>query len=192
MRSLFEQAPFYFLLASSSTVLFLLKLGLLSLGLGKDVDATLAEVDGADQLGGKDSVSAFSFLSSQSILAFLMGFGWLALAAKVEWNLTIVWVLPVAGIFGFLMMLMTALIGWWITKLEQVGRSNRWSLVGSQAKVYLTVPARGQGEGQIELVLDGARRIVRAINADAEPIPSFSEVVVVSVEGKRLVIKRKD
>ena len=78
----------YFIIAAGATALFVIRLILMLFGADDadtdfDVDADGA-LEGADEMG---SGAAFNLFSLLSILAFLMGVGWMGLTARVTWDL---------------------------------------------------------------------------------------------------------
>lgn len=57
--------------------------------------------------------------------------------------------------------------------------------------MYLTIPAKGQGQGQVEVTVSGRRKIIRAISSGAE-IPAFADVTVVAAQDdESLVVEPK-
>jgi hypothetical protein len=209
----------YFGMAVFGTTLFVLKL-ILSLigghgdldGGGLDVGGDVSHIDFADahgdlghgEVSGGDahvehdgatvhpgSGAAFRLLSVQSILALLMGMGWAGLAARVEWHFSALPALVVAGQFGFAMMLLSAFLSYQIRRLDREIVVDLRTCIGTVGRVYLTVPASGQGKGQIEVTVSGRRRILPAVSA-GEAIPAFVPATVLRIEadGALLVEKR--
>lgn len=198
-------ATVFLYMALASTVLFTLKLGLSLLGGHGDMDsgldaggdATHFDSSGGDATSGGDgatggdahgdtpghhgSVSGFTLLSIQSVLAFFMGAGWLGLAARMEWR----WALPTSllasGFFGFLMMVMTSYLLFLTRRLSKEIKVDFESCVGSVGRVYLTVPAQGNGQGQVEVNVSGRLRILPA-SSTGDEIPAFAQVTVVRME----------
>ena len=90
----------YFLMAAVGTVLFLLRLvvGLFGGDTG-DFDSDIAHA------GTDGSFNLFSLLS---VLAFIMGTGWMGLAARIDWGLSRPVAVVLAVSFGTLMMFLAA------------------------------------------------------------------------------------
>ncbi|MBP7936948.1 MAG: hypothetical protein KA354_20080 [Phycisphaerae bacterium] len=187
-------ATFFFWVALASTVLFTLKLSLSLLGGGHgDMDAGLdaggeaTHMDGSsgdahgDTPGHHGSGAAFALLSVQSVLAFLMGMGWSGLAARVEWQWPTLPTLLVSGLFGFSMMVMTSYLTFQLRRLNREIPVDFESCVGSVGRVYLTVPAQGRGQGQVEVKVSGRLRILPA-SSTGDEIPAFASVTVMRVE----------
>ena len=52
--------------------------------------------------------------------------------------------------------------------------------IGKTARVYLTLPPQGEGEGQVEVSVSGRKKVLRAVSKDAQ-IEAFTAVTVVDV-----------
>ena len=183
MEEVFSQNPVYLILAIFGTTLFLLKM-LLFLMVG-DADGADFEADTIDTGG-----AAFSVVSTQSILAFLMGAGWIGLAAQREWGFSDFKSLLAAVFFGFLMMLFSSFLTFKIKKFNSVTKVNLKDAVGSTGRAYTNVPAKGKGIGQVEVTVGGKQQILQASSAD-EAIKSFDSVKVVDVDDSgNLIIKK--
>ena len=186
----------YFALASLATLLFLGRLALVLIGMdgsdhGGDFDVTVLD-DG----GGAGDVSdhgqghthgAFALFSTLSVLAFFMGAGWMGLAARITWQLG-----PGAsGLaslgFGFACMLLAAFLMSNVYRLNKEVSVDMESCVGEAAQVYLTVPPKGRGRGQVRVTVSGRSRIFPAESSGPE-LPAFATVTVVSVRPDRTVI----
>jgi len=141
---------------------------------GLDVD-----VDHGD--AHADSSAVFSLFSLLSILAFFMGAGWMGLACRLEMGLGTVLSALVAGGFGSLLMVMAAGLMWGMRKLSREITWDAKSCIGSGARVYLTIPEKGRGRGQVEVSVSGRRKVLPAISTDRK-IDSFMAVTVVDVE----------
>ena len=186
----------YFGLASLATLLFLGRLALVLIGMdgsdhGGDFDVTVLDAPG-DVGAGADhgqghTHGAFALFSTLSVLAFFMGAGWMGLAARITWQLS-----PGAsGLaslgFGFACMLLAAFLMSNIHRLNKEVAVDMSSCVGETAQVYLTVPAKGQGRGQVRVTVSGRSRIFPA-ESDGPELPAFATVVVRSVRADNTVI----
>ena len=166
-------AAAYFVVAITSTSAYVLKLGL-SL-VGGSVETDVADLD-ADL----DSTASFSLFSVLSVLAFLMGASWIGLAGRLNWGLGSLLAGTLAAGFGAALMTGSAGLMYAVQRMTHVPRYNLRSAVGRTGTVYLTVPAKGQGEGQVEIDVSGRRKIVAAVSEDYE-IPAFAAARVIGV-----------
>ena len=162
----------YGVLAIVGTLLFVVRLSmaLFSGGDGGDFD-----VDG--DVGTDASFTLFSLLS---IMAFIMGTGWMGLAARIDWDLGRAVSALLAVGFGTTMMLLASGLMYMTRKLNRDVQYDVRTAVGKTARVYLTLPPRGGGEGQVEVSVSGRKKVLPAVSNDAQ-IEAFTAVTVVDV-----------
>jgi len=178
----FTDSTVYFTMAMVGTLFFLLRMFTLLFGGADGGDFDLDHSDGVEGHHG-----GFSFFSLLSILSFLMGAGWLGLACRREWGLTAPLSALCASGFGFLLMTISSVGIYQMRKMNQAGSYDVKTCVGSIGRIYLKVPAKGQGRGQIEITVDGRRKVLPAISASTE-IASFAAARVVGVQEDETLI----
>ena len=162
----------YLVMAVLGTLLFLIRLGFTYFGGGGsdfDLDADF------------DSDASFSFLSVLSILAFFMGAGWMGLACRLDWGLGRLPTSLIAAGFGFTMMLGASGLSYMARRLNRTIDYDLRTAVGRVARVYLTIPEKGQGHGQVEVSVSGRKKVVRAVSAG----PRFEAFTDVTIVGAR-------
>ena len=137
-----------------------------------DIDGDMADVGHAD--------SAFSMFSLLSILAFFMGAGWMGLTARVDWDLSSMVSAMAAAGFGIVLMAMASALMAFARSLNQVVEYDHNTAIGKTASVYMTIPERGQGRGQIKVTVSGRLKMMDAISSGPR-IPEFQSVKVLSV-----------
>jgi hypothetical protein len=174
------------------TGIFLIKLFFMSLGGGDDLDiggdasAATADIDGGHSAHGHNAGLA-SLVSVPGISAFVMGFGWGGLGALkgLQWS--------VLASMGIGLVAGVAMSGLFIAlvvstrKLAASGNINFAEAKGGEAEVYATIPAQGQGRGQVRLIIAGRQRIVQAIS-NTGAIATSSRVRVVEVKSDNSVV----
>lgn len=165
----------YTVMALAGTALFLVRLGLTAIG--GDADDGGLDVS---ELGG-DSDAAFSFFSSLSILAFFMGTGWMGLACRLDWGLSQGASALAASGFGLVAMGVSSGMMTMTRRLNSEPKIDMGTAVGHTARVYLPIPARGQGHGQVEVTVSGRRKVVRAAS-NSRALASFEDATVVDVQ----------
>lgn len=171
---------FYFALAMFSTVLFILKLAIFSFA-GSDADLHIHETDVTDP--------SFTFLSVQSVLAFLMGFGWIGLAGIREFGLGIKLSSLLALVVGLFFMYLSARLMYQVKKLNSgVTKVDYNVCIDKPGKAYVRFAPNGSG--QIQIDLNGRLATLGAINASSEEINSFEQIKVVKVENNILYIEK--
>lgn len=162
-------AMVYVVMAFAGTLLFLVRLGLTYFGGGGsdfDLDADF------------DSDASFSFLSVLSILGFFMGAGWMGLACRLDWRLGRLSSSLIAAGFGVAMMLAASAMSYGARRLDRTIEYDMRSAVGCIATVYLPIPEKGQGTGQVQVSVSGRKKVVRAVSAGPR-FEAFTEVRVV-------------
>ena len=162
-----------------ATVLFLLKLFVFMI-VGGDM-----EVD-ADFDAITETETSFGFLSVQSILAFLMAFGWCGLAALNHLNVGIKLSIVIAVLTGLFFMWLSAYIMFNIKKLNKKIVVDINELAGKTGKAYSAFEPNA--EGKIEIILNNKLSILDAINLSEEKIDAFSEIKVEKIEDKKIYI----
>ena len=61
------------------------------------------------------------------------------------------------------------------------------SALGKTARVYMTIPKRGAGQGKVEVDVSGRRKILEAVSTDGK-LEQFSSVRVVEVRDDHTLI----
>lgn len=169
----------YLIIAFASTVLYVLKLIIFSI-FGGDTEIstdfdTICETD-----------ISFNFLTIESILAFLMGFGWLGLAGLVKWHVSAVISLLIAAVTGLIFMFLSAYLMFCVKKLDKKIKIDLNECVGKTGRTYTSF--KPYSEGQIEIEINKQLKVIEAFNSTDEEIPSFEPIEVEKVENNRIYI----
>ena len=174
-------ATIYLFLAVTATLLFVVRMGLqffvgeVGAHLDADIDAHM------------DSTGAFELFSLLSVLAFFMGVGWMGLACRVNWGLGSAISAVSATAFGLSLMGLSAGLMYAVRQMTHEGRYDVKTAIGKTGKVYLTIPARGQGQGQVEVTVSGRHKVMPAMSTKDE-IPAFTRVTIVDVVGEETYV----
>jgi membrane protein implicated in regulation of membrane protease activity len=173
----------YWLIASVSTLIFVILLGLMFIG--GDSEGVDFDHDGDVSLAHADSIDLFSL---KSILAFLMFFGWSGLAA-ISLGMKFWWFsLGISFVIGFIMMFFTAWVIMLLYSLQQDGTMKINKAVGLTGEVYISIPPKMQGQGKVEILLNGSYKTLDAVTRESQEIKINSMVQVIDVEGDTLVV----
>src|ERR1043165_1187826 len=109
-----------------------------------------------------------------------MGFGWVALGAYrgtgFHWAPSVV--LGIAGGVAMVWLLGLTLKG--MHDLQSSGNVDVRNAIGQEADVYLTVPSRGEGRGQVRVTVQDRQRIYNAVT-DGEALPTSARVRITRV-----------
>jgi len=159
----------YFIMAAVGTILFLLRL---VIGLfGGDAGDFDADVD-----AGTDA--SFTLFSLLSVMAFVMGTGWMGLACRIDFGLS----RPLSALlsvgFGLFMMFLASGLMAMTRKLNRHVEIDPRTAIGSTARAYIKIPAKGMGLGQIQVSVSGRLKTVAAVST-GKAIAAFADVKVV-------------
>lgn len=190
LSELFQSPALWFTVpALLGTGIFLLKLTMILAGFDHGSDAGHGDIGHGhgDGHGHEDGGGAFKLVSVQAAFGFIMGFGWSGLIClkSFEWSATTSVLGGFIGglAFGFLVSLL--LHG--AKKLESSGNITMAKAVGAEGDVYANVPAKGQGRGQVRIVLGTRERIVQA-TSQGPALNTGSRVRVVHANADNSII----
>jgi hypothetical protein len=174
----------YFVMAMIGTSLFVIRL-VLAMFAG---DAAEFDVDGdVDGHGGTDA--SFTLFSLLSVMAFIMGAGWTGLASRVDWGMSRGPSAITAIGVGAAMMLAASGLMYGLRKLSTDPHYDTSTAVGRTAKVYMRIPAKGDGRGKVQVDVSGRLKTMAAVS-EGDEIAAFVDVEVVSVrDDETLVVK---
>lgn len=181
-----EQFFYLIALVSTGIMFFFLLLNLVGF-VGGDVDMH----DGGTGDGGDGSPhpSGLGLLSLRTVLAFMVGFGWTGagiLEAGQPMYIAVVAAVVVGQIFMMAVFwLMRVLHG-----MAESGTADPKQAEGKTGTVYTPIPPKGEGTGQIQVMVEGRLREHRAISEERVALPTGSSVKVVKVlDGNTMVVE---
>lgn len=166
------QALWFTVPAIFGTLAFIVRLFLLGAGgddghggggHGADV-GTHGDVMGATDAMHDDADNLTGFFSVQSFLSFFMGFGWGGLGALkgLGWPW---WGAVLLGLVaGLGMVLLLAVVMRNVRRLEASGNIHVRATLGATGDVYVAVPEKGKGVGEVRLVIGDRQRMVNAVS----------------------------
>lgn len=169
----FEQ-QIYYAIAIVATVLVVFQTALLLVGGADD----LADAGDVDMDGPGEHPSGIAIVSSRTVVAFFVGFGWTGVvAAGNRPELAVVAAVLMGLLFGAaIFYLMRALHG-----LRHSGSLDYHNALGAIGTVYLPIPAAMDGGGRIQVIVQGRLRVVQALTRHPERIESRARVRVVDL-----------
>lgn len=198
----------FFIIAAPATIIILLQTILLIFGGGTgapdtDLDSDITGIgdsgdtnfpdtpDMDDAVSGHDVGDAgLRLFSVRGIMAFLTVFGWtgvvlLEMGVGQAISVIISLILGSAALVG-----MAALIRS-LMALAENGNADYRRALGKTARVYLTIPPAGQGQGKINLMLGEALGEFWAVTEGREAIPTGASVRVVDLSGGVYTVERE-
>lgn len=186
-----ESAAWFTIPAFIGTGVFFLRLLLMSLGgAGLDLHHDLgADMHGALDAHDVDTSHAFHVLSIQSIAAFLMGFGWGGLGSLRGTGWSPLTSVAVGILAGAVMVWVLGLMLKAAYDLQSSGNIAAGDAVGNEALVYTSIPAQGDGGGQVQVIINQRQRTYNAVSV-GPPLHTNSRVRVVGiVDQKTLTVE---
>ena len=120
------------------------------------------------------------FLSIQNLSAFFMMLGWVGLAMMRSSGFGPIPATAAGILAGFVSASILMKVTNSLMKLSQTGTARTTSAIGKTGRVYLRIPA--DGDGQIEVDVDGRLKVCDAISADGTEIKTDSQVFVIDVK----------
>jgi hypothetical protein len=185
LNALFTQDAIWFgVPALVGTGLFIVRMVLMLVGADHSHD--VPDTDVATDVDGHDAAGAFKALSLQTLMAFAMGFGWGGIFGLYTLNWELGRSMIVALGAGVLMVWLLAVLLKMVMDLQSSGNFKLDSVVGCEGDVYVGIPARGQGSGQVRLVISDRMRIINA-QSEGDSVPTSSRIKVVRVNGDNTV-----
>ena len=171
----------FYNIAIFATIVFVIKLAIFSF-FGGDTEVH------ADFNTEFDSDTSFDFISIQSLLAFLMGFGWMGYAGLVQfgWSNSVS-ILSAIGV-GLFFMLGSAYLMFLVKKLEKNVKKDKATAIGKIGKAYTNFAPNGNG--QIEININEQLTVVEAINTKAEEIKAFENIKVIKIDNDVMLIEK--
>jgi membrane protein implicated in regulation of membrane protease activity len=146
------------------SVLFVWQLIMAFIGMdfgGHDMDTHVEPATTHDTPHDANDASAtFKLLSVRSVLAFCTIFTWAGALYLRSPGLTTALAMTYAILWGLLAMVLVAMLLRAVEKMAETGSQRLEDCVGSEAVVYLDIPAHGTGE--IRLLCNGVMTLIKA------------------------------
>ncbi len=147
-----------------------------------------ADLDGMDAGEGGDT----GLFSIRSVGAFFTGFGWTGVAMLQNGQGTGAATFA-ATVVGMIFLGMVFYLMRYIFSLREEGTLNYANAVGEVGAVYLPIPPKRKGIGQIEVLVQGRMRTVRALTDDEKKIGNRVAVRVAElVDQQTLLVERME
>lgn len=193
-------AKFFYIVAIGSSFILVLQLLLALIGLGHEgsgLDAGTADVGevdmGADALADAhlaEHDTGLGLLSVRTLMGFLVGFGWGGIAVY-DWTHSAAGSIIAATAIGFGFMLLVFWLMGQVFKLRDYGNINYANAVGKVATVYISIPAKREGQGQVQVVVQGRLREVSAVSDEPERLAPGTKVIVTKMLDPTTFVVRK-
>jgi hypothetical protein len=189
----FERVFWFF--AIPFTLVFFIRLiaSLMGLG-GSDDDGDFSDTGDDGDFGdgdgdGSNFLSDFRLFTLQNFLIFFTGFGWAGIYA-IHAGFGPAATIAFAFTVGALLMFAVAAMYYLINRLTESGTINMNNAVNATGRVYLPIPARRSGTGQVQITVQGSLREVEAMT-DGEALPTGTPIKVSAVLSQEVLIVEK-
>ena len=171
----------YSYIAWISTGLFIIKMSLFML-IGDDIEVH------SDFNSMTDCDPSFNFFSIQSILSFLMGFGWMGLTLSKHTNSSTLIIILTSLAVGVVFMFIAAYLMFVIRKLEKKVVVKYEDYIGTEGKAYTNL--KPNSKGQIQIVINNKLETLEVTSICKEEIQAFSPIKLVKVENNILYVDK--
>ncbi len=189
----------FWVFAFPSTLVFILQVIMTFIGLGDQGDVLDSsheipqdsiDLDMNDNIGEfLDFKYKFKLVTIRSVVVFFTIFSWTGIVATTSGVGKLATVI-IALISGFVMMVIVSYIYYFLTKFVEDGTMNMINAVNKEGIVYLIVPGKREGNGKVEVVVQGALRLLDAVT-DGDAIPTGSKVAVINIVENQLLLVEK-
>lgn len=183
---------FFWCFAIPFSLIFLIQtlMTFLGLGGGEDVDIP-DDPQGIDDIQGGEGHSGFILFTFQNIVVFFTVFGWAGIFG-IHAGFSEVVTSFLAFLMGLIVMFIVAGLYFMMSRLTESGNISLTNAVGAIGTVYLPIPHRRSGSGQVQLSIQGSIREIEAMT-DGEPLPTGTLVqVTTQVNNQIVLVKRAD
>lgn len=178
---------FYLAFALFGSLILLIQLAMSLFGLDSDSDI---DGDGHVEFGehADTGFGDFRFFSLRSIFAFITFFGWGGIIA-FKYGIKGFPCLFIAFGSGIMMMFDTALLLYFLLKMQHSGNVEPGDIIGSLGTVYLRIPGGRNEIGKVTAEVKGTSQEIIAV-ADEEIPRGCSVKVVEQVDGRRYLVQK--
>jgi len=187
--SLAVQYQIFYGVGIIGTVILIIQLIMTLIGAGHDGDMADGHVDLDAAAAGADleHASGLQVLSSRTVVAFMTGFGWTG-AFALRQGLSMPVALLLAVVVGGLLMWLVFLLMRMLFSLRQSGSLDYRNAVGQVGSVYVTIPPSREGEGQVQVMVQGRLSTVNACTSEPEAIASGRQIRVTGLVPPRTLV----
>ena len=176
----------YFCIGLAATLVLVLQIITMLFGLGETDTGVDLDGDGEPDIN-VDTGDGFTLFSVRGVIAFFAIGGWVGYIFA-ETNTALAIVLSVVA--GSLALVAMAFIMRGIMKMRSYGNIDIKRAVGKIADVYLTVPAKDNGNGKVTLTLEERFVELSAIQNGETPLTTGSKVKITAVSGDCVIVEK--
>jgi hypothetical protein len=153
-----------------------------------DTAAAAGQEAPAEGTTGAGDIVSFRLFTFQSILVFLVVFGWTGVAMSANHatpgyvDILVAFLAGAAGLF------LTAWMFYGLMKLQNSGNVRLTNAVGLEGEVYIPIPPDGKGQGKVNLLLQGRWIECDAMTNGLEALKTGQAVRIVGLFGGSVLV----
>ncbi len=182
--SLTAMEKFYAACAGFGGALFVVRTIMMMVGHSGEVDTDIGQ---ADMHGDADA--SFKFLSIQSLTAFFMMFGLVALALSRQSRVGDLWAIIGGAAAGAATVWVIGRIFVGMKRLQADGTLQVENAIGQEGSVYLNIPPGKSG--QVRVAVQGQLRVFDAISESNAPIITGDRIRVKKLSAGNILVVEK-
>ena len=141
--------------------------------------------------GNPSDFSSMRMFTLQTIVAFLTVFSWTTIVA-IQGGLPTGLAFAVGLVLGFIVMFAVAKIVQLSARLAENGTLDVRNCLGLTGMVYIPIPPKGQGEGKVNVTVQGQLRELSAVTTQNEMLRTGEQVRITDLRGDTVVVENED
>lgn len=196
-----------YILAIPATVVLILQTILLLFGMGGEDGALESDTGGIGDADGTDADfdadadtdidgeidgemagdSGLRLFTVRGMVAFFSVGGWAGISA-IRLGASHLTAVLIALVMGIVALFLVALFFKWIPRIQHNGTMRLSNAVGSTGEVYITIPAKGEGSGKVNVIVQGQLSELTAVSYTERALRYGEKVRVTGTIGDNTLV----
>jgi len=172
----------YWYIAIPVSLIFIVQTILTFIGIDADVDTDF-------DVHAHDGEGPFQLFSFRNLINFLIGLSWTGIAFYSTINNQLI-LIAISVVIGIAFVLLFFFIIRQIQKLAEDNTFNIKSAISKTGQVYLSIPARKEGKGKVQISVNGAVHELSAVT-EQERLETGTMVRVTAILDQHLLVVEK-
>ena len=141
--------------------------------------------------GNPGDFSSMRMFTMQTIVAFLTVFSWTTIVA-INGGMPTGLAFAIGLVLGFVVMFAVAKLVQLSARLAENGTLDLRNCLGLTGTVYIPIPPKGQGEGKVNVTVQGQLRELSAVTTQNEMLRTGEQVRITDLRGDTVVVENED
>ena len=141
--------------------------------------------------GNPGDFSSMRMFTMQTIVAFLTVFSWTTIVA-INGGMPTGLAFAIGLVLGFVVMFAVAKLVQLSARLAENGTLDVRNCLGLTGTVYIPIPPKGQGEGKVNVTVQGQLRELSAVTTQNEMLRTGEQVRITDLRGDTVVVENED